>query len=443
MKNYFYNRVIWTHLSAFSDIFNDMSVLAYDNSTGKAIGWKPVPVTIGPKEKVVAALIADDPDNPESVYAPDNYLPRISISWNGISRDTERQRGQLDKRRLFVEYLQSDEARAWCDEQKAANNGLPAPEGTEVLYDPNSVSPIPVARVDTQTVPYILNIEMIIWTKYMDDMAQLLENILPFFNPDAPVSLCERGIGTERIVKVTLDSVSPNFVVELSNTDRRVLQVTLGFQMEVNFYKPEEPISKPIKRVTVRMGTDSTVGNKINITGIDKKPTASAAGETVNVVALPCLSGSCDYLDLDNRIASIINAFDDNTSRYMAETYHSQLDPAIQTVPSDEPYNNPNLDDTDDTYYGLYGPQMDMALGLYRFTIPEIQYENQAFVPNGQTVSLDWTPVRITTGVIDECGVEGTLYEGVPVDTSDVSGTYWVLNPNEECDTLDDERTCE
>jgi hypothetical protein len=430
-------------MAAFADIFNDMSVLAYDNSTGKAIGWKPVPVSIGPKEKVVAALIAEDPDNPDSVYAPDNYLPRISINWTGIARDTERQRGQLDKRRLFVEYIQSDEAKAWCDGQKAANNGQPAPEGTEVVYDPNSVSPVPAARIDTQTVPYILNIEMTIWTKYMDDMAQLLENILPFFNPDAPVSLYERGVGTERIVQVKLDSISPNFVMELTNTDRRVLQANLSFQMELNFYKPEEPIAKPIKRVTVRIATDSTKGNKVNITGIDKKPTASADGETVNVAALPCLSGSCDYLDLDKRIASIITEFDGNTRTYMAETYHNVLDPETQTQPTDVVYTNPNDNETEDIFYGLYGDQFDMAMSLYNFTIPAVQYENEAFVPNGQTVSLDWTPVVIMTGVVDECGREGTLYQGVPVDTSDVSGTYYVINPNSECDELDDERTCD
>jgi hypothetical protein len=431
MKNYLYLKTIWSSVAAFSDMFNDLSVLVYNNQ-GQAIGWKPVPITIGPKEKVVSALIAQDTDNPDSVFSPDNYLPRLSVTWNGISRSPERQRGQKMKRRLFIEYLQSDKGREYCLNRLKENGGIINPDNLEALH--SGYSPQPIARVDTQTVPYVLNLELSIWTKYMDDMAQILENILPFFNPEAYVSFVERGIGTERKAKVTLDSINPNFVTELDNTSRRVLQMQLAFSMEMNFYRPEEPIEKPIRRVTIRLGEDETRSD-IGL-GFPE-----ARGETVNVVSLPCLSGSCDYLDMDKRLWSIIKPFTRNEELHMAD-YHNRLCPDDKVEPNPESYINPNNNGEEDAYWGLYGEQMDYALGNYTFTIENPQYEKEAFFVDGQTVSLGWVPVVIESSV-DDYGNSGTLYKGGLAYTTELSGVYYIDTPSDTCDAVEEERRCD
>jgi hypothetical protein len=392
---------IWSHIAAFADIFNDMSVLVYDDD-GKAKGYKPVPVTIGPKEKIIAALIAD---NGISVYSPDNYLPRISVTWNGMNRNADRQRGNHEKRRLFVEYDDVD------------GDGS---EETQV-------------RMDMQTVPYDINFEVSLWTKHMDDLAQILENILPFFNPDAPVSLYERGTGQERIVKVTLDSVTPNFVTDLAETDRRVLQVNLGVTMEMNFYRPEIPPGKPIKRVTVRMGADTT-----SVWLTKAKTISTADGDTLSAVALPCLSGG-HFNDYDSRTWTVIQAFDGDTKDYMADTYHNQMRTTYTTSAEYDPTPpNPNLDPTDDTYYGLYGDtQFIMGYDGYYYNIDGVDWNNQAFVPTGQDPTFTWT-IETSAWAVDDCGREGILYEGGEGSYNyDISGSYYVQNEG-ECDTIND-----
>jgi hypothetical protein len=314
--NYFFNNVIFCHVSAFADIFNEMSVINYDKD-GKAIGWKPVPVTLAPKEKIVSELIAD-PSTPDKT--PPNFLPRISITWNGISRNIERQRGQLEKRRITVDYT-----------------------------DPES----PQAIMDMQTIPYDINFELTIWTKYMSDMAQILENILPFFNPEAPVSLYERGVGSERQVKVTLESVQPNFVVELSDPDRRVLQCNLGFKMECNFYKPQLPIGKPIKNITTRIGADMSRRNPVE---------PSVNGTEVSVFTLPEISGSSNYLDMDKKIWSYKQEFDNNMSQYMGWEYHDELDSTNPLTGTNPNPTNPNEVPQDNYLYNV--PDKDVQDGL-------------------------------------------------------------------------------
>lgn len=276
MLNYFYNKVIWTHIAAFADIFNEMSVIVYDKD-GKAIGWKPVPVILATKEKVVSQLISQHKNGDEYMQ---NYLPLISINWKGISRNAERQRGLREKRRLLVDY-----------------------------EDPNN----PKAITDMQTIPYDLDFDLVIWSKYMDDAAQLLENILPFFNPEAPVSLYERGIGTERQVKVTLESVSTNIATDIAEPERRVIQITLSFKMECNFYRPQnESPTKPIKRITVYLGNENT-----NVKGDNVYD-----GTVVNTFIPPNVTGGPEnFLDFDKEILHYKKQFDDEEIEYFKNVY--------------------------------------------------------------------------------------------------------------------------
>jgi hypothetical protein len=301
-----------------------MSVINYDKD-GKAIGWKPVPLTLAPKEKVIAELQAD-PSTPDQV--PPNYLPRMSLIWNGLARNTERQRGKFEKRRILVDYMED----ATTGEKNAS-----------------------VVR-DVQTVPYDLTFEMSIWCKYMTDLTQILENIVPFFNPEAHVSLFERGVGTERNVKVILESISPNFVTDISEPERRVLQCNLTFRMECNFYTPELPISKPIKRVSTRIGIDTTKKNATI-------PTSE--GETVVDFLLPPLSGSnLNYLDMDKKLWWCVQSFDNAESDYMAWQYHNKAYPQNPVPPTPSGTPNPNEIVYPDPPGALYNiPQAEIDRG--------------------------------------------------------------------------------
>lgn len=241
--------------AAFADVFNDMEVWVYDEN-GQAINSKPLPVYLTPKEKVVAMIQRQGKsDTFPGGSAVDNYLPSITIVWRGIQLDTERMRGQREKRKLYIKYEDESE---------------------------------PIIHMDLQTVPYLLQYEVTVWAKYMDDAAQILENILPFFHPEAYISIYEKSIGSERKCKVTLDSVTPNFVYEMGQQERRVIQFNLGFTVECNFYKPELPIGKPITQIETRLGTAT---NK-----------DLSEGEAV----ITKTEGTNTYVDFDDKLLSSI-----------------------------------------------------------------------------------------------------------------------------------------
>lgn len=276
MKNHFYHHTIWKSVAAFSDLFNDMKVFVYDDSRQNAIGEKDVPLILAPKEKVVSVLSVI-PGTPKPEV--DNYLPKMSLIWNGISFDPERMRGSKEKRKLAVELY------------------TPETDDVESSYKRG--------YYDMQTIPYTLNFELTIWTKYMDEAAQLLENILPFFHPDLQVSLYERAVGTERKMKVVLDSVTPNFVYDLNEPDRRIVQFNLNFAMECNLYRPIE-INEEIRKVIINV-TDAASNN---VNQGDLLYTTSAG-----------ISGT-----LDEQITNVIVAFDQIELNYTNTTIQQEID---------------------------------------------------------------------------------------------------------------------
>ncbi len=233
---------------AFADLFDDIEVFIYSKDKhenaieeyGQPIGKIKVPVILAPKEKVVSLLNEHAGDRPEV----DNKLPKISIIMSGIKPDPARWAGQKQQRDLMSEY--------------ANNSSTGKPEMNK--------------HYDMKSVAYTIDMEVTVWAKYMDQGIQILENILPFFHPEAYISVIERGLGAERKSKVTLNSVTPNFVYELNEPDRRVIQFVLSFSMEVNLYKPMY-VDKPIHNVF------------INVSVLDTKNPRKAQGETIVVSA--------------------------------------------------------------------------------------------------------------------------------------------------------------
>jgi hypothetical protein len=268
MKNIFYYRTIWAHCTAFSDIFNDIKLHVYEKDKtspdyGNVIGYKTVPVYLAPKEKVISSLTAQPGVERAEV---DNTLPKISITWTGINWVPERMRGQKQKRSLFIEYIDSL-------------------SGTQR-----------VKHYDFQTAPYNLDFEVVIWTKYMDDGVQILENILPFFTPEAYISIKERGLETERKCMVRLNNITPNFVYELNEPDRRLLQWNLTFSVECNLYKP------------IYFDKEIYV-TRIYIADMSKSSSLQANGDTISVG----VSGS-PMFGIDPVIMSRIAEFDQDSS---------------------------------------------------------------------------------------------------------------------------------
>lgn len=278
MKSHFYHHNIWKCVAAFSDLFNDMEVYVYDNERKKAIGVKKVPVILAPKEKVVSVLsILNDGTNKKPEV--DNSLPKISIIWQGLSWDSARQTGSNHKRDLGIEYTDGDGSKS-------------------------------TKMTDRQTIPYILEFQVTLWTVYLDEAVQLLENILPFFHPELHVSLFERAAGIERKCKVELQSVTPNFVYELNEPDRRIIQFDLNFTMECNLYRPIE-IQGVIEKAFIGIAAVSSKSPEKNEGDVIYVTTSGVSGEVT-----------------DENIRSVIIGFDEIDSNYT----NQQIEDAIENL---------------------------------------------------------------------------------------------------------------
>jgi len=123
--------------------------------------------------------------------------------------------------------------------------------GFEILslqYDPNRrISPIQhhkkagdsatsVKQVFTST-PYDLSLGLYIFAKNQEDGLQILEQIIPFFNPDFSVTVNDLPeMGIKRDIKITLDSVSYEDNTQGSFADRQSIVWNLTFNMKLNFY---------------------------------------------------------------------------------------------------------------------------------------------------------------------------------------------------------------
>lgn len=103
---------------------------------------------------------------------------------------------------------------------------------------------------DYQPTPYNIDYTLFIKTNSMDHFSQIMENILPFFNPQDYIRVKEFSfLNVERDIPIKLNSVTPEFVEDMQNNDRRYINATLSFTAQAFLYRPwiESHIIKYIK----------------------------------------------------------------------------------------------------------------------------------------------------------------------------------------------------
>lgn len=223
----------WNHDSlrkyiiVFGTVFNDIYINR-TNNTGEIIQTLKIPLTYGPKDKVLARL----EQNPEMNNQVGIVLPRISFEMTSMEYDTTRKLNTLNK-------LTKQSATAGTDD--------------EVKYQ-------------YQPVPYDMKFEMSILVKNAEDGTRIVEQIVPYFTPDFTVSVnIVPEVDNARDVPIILDSISSQDQYEGSFEQRRVLIWTLQFTVKGWLYGPTKK-SKLIKyaETTFRLPTDVATGNTTN-----------------------------------------------------------------------------------------------------------------------------------------------------------------------------------
>ena len=113
-------------------------------------------------------------------------------------------------------------------------------------------------KLDSQymPVPYNLDIELYAMAKQSDDALQVVEQILPYFQPDYTLTIKDMtDMGISRDVPIVLNSVAYEDNYRGDYGDRRAIIYTLGFTTKFYLYGPVTS-QKVIKTVQVDQYTN-------------------------------------------------------------------------------------------------------------------------------------------------------------------------------------------
>ena len=252
----------WNHDSlrkyiiVFGTVFNDI-YLNRLSATNEVLQTLKVPLTYGPKDKVLARL----DQNPELLNQVGIVLPRISFEMTSLEYDSTRKLNTLNK-------LTKQSATAGTDD--------------EVKYQ-------------YQPVPYDMQFEMNILVKNAEDGTRIVEQIVPYFTPDFTVSVnVVPEVDGPRDIPIILNSISSQDQYEGNFTERRVLTWTLSFTLKGYLYGPTKK-SKLIKlaETTFRLPEDVAAGNTTNTS--NTIVVASRPGLTANGTATSNVAASIPY----------------------------------------------------------------------------------------------------------------------------------------------------
>ena len=212
MFEYFYHEILRRTVVSFGSLFNEISIKHTDNS-GNVKSVIKVPLAYGPTQKFLARL-EQSPDLNKPVQIT---LPRMSFEFTGLTYDSTR---KSTTTQTFI--------------AKSAVDGTE----TKKVYLP---------------VPYNMQFELSIMCKLNDDALQIIEQILPFFQPSYSMTIeLVDIINEKRDIPVVLENITMQDDYEGNFSTRRVLTYTLRFTAKTYLFGPVSSATRDIiKKATI------------------------------------------------------------------------------------------------------------------------------------------------------------------------------------------------
>ena len=194
----FYHESIRKVIIAFGTTFNNIQLVRKDNAGNIKQSMK-VPLAYGPRQKWLVRL-DENVDLSKTVAIT---LPRIGFEIQNLSYDPNRKLNRVQKFKKV----------------KGTNDD----------------------RLDSQymPVPYNLNLQLYVMAKESDDSLQIVEQILPYFQPDYTLTINDMAdMGIKRDVPIILNSISYEDNYQGDFETRRALIYTLDFTAKFYLYGP-------------------------------------------------------------------------------------------------------------------------------------------------------------------------------------------------------------
>ncbi len=220
---YFYNESMRRMTIGFGQIFNNIQIKRKD-SNGNITQSIKVPLAYAPKEKFLARL-----DNQPSL---DNRefaitLPRMSFEISGIQYDASRKLTRVQKYKTV----------------KTGADGK-------------------ILNFNYTPVPYNISYNLYSFTASAEAGLQIIEQILPFFQPDFTVTVnAIPELNIKRDIPIVLNTVTYEDTYEGDFSRRRAVIYTLGFTAKTYLFGPAST-QKVIKETQSDIYTDTDTTNK-------------------------------------------------------------------------------------------------------------------------------------------------------------------------------------
>ena len=237
---HFYNEGLRKLTIAFGQLFNNI-VLQNTSSTGAVTKRIRVPLAYAPKEKFIVRL--EQQANLQDDRAVSITLPRLGFEITGLSYDATR---KLNKMNKTIRVKESEQGK------KHNFNFTP--------------------------VPYNINFSLYSFTATAENGLQIVEQILPFFQPEYTVTMnVVPELNIKRDIPIILNSVNYEDTYNGEFTQRRAVIYTLSFTAKTYLYGPMSN-QKVIKNVQSDLGasTDSPLTREERIIVVPNPTTADA-----------------------------------------------------------------------------------------------------------------------------------------------------------------------
>ena len=236
--NYFYNESMRRMTIGFGQIFNNIQIKR-KNDAGKVIQTIRVPLAYGPKEKFLVRLDQQSSLNNREFAIT---LPRMGFEISSIAYDPTRKLTRIQK---FKQVKSGKEGKV-----------------LDFNYTP---------------VPYNISYNLYSFTASAEAGLQIIEQILPFFQPDFTVTInAIPTLNIKRDIPIILNSVNYEDSYSGDFTTRRAVIYTLNFTAKTYLFGPSTS-QKVIKTVQTDQYSDTDRVNKARESRIIVVPSPTTA----------------------------------------------------------------------------------------------------------------------------------------------------------------------
>lgn len=219
---YFYSSSIRRLLIAFMTTFSDIKVRRYDDSGLKtAEHYKEilVPIKFGPMSKYFQRRTEDA--SGQRYYI---QLPAMAVTFSSFSFDAERSTSSRQRR---------------------------------FLLDPKKYNSPADFLTDMMPSPWDINFTLAIKTESFQDFCQIIEQIVPWFNPAIHIKVKEfETVNLERDIEVILNGMNTDITEEVEEDGKRYVSGSLEFTAKAWMYKPISMADNMIKVIHTHYGMD-------------------------------------------------------------------------------------------------------------------------------------------------------------------------------------------